>query len=232
MEPFLIPVVKADVAINPLLRGNADMDDGEYLRWNMLWASSYCSRSTDPPHRSWSKGRGDPATFPRLTYIRIISPTIPWMITITAHDAATGVTCGDVIDGLDDFMHGMVKKEEFDGAPKQKKKDMTAAYHINRSTAHGVPGGRLGEGIRRLDWLCKETMFGGIDRNDPYVIAEYGGLPATFELKCEKRFQLTEQEIREQEDLERELEREREHEQDRARSRASSRMSHSTSRGG
>jgi hypothetical protein len=226
LDPFILSIVKADVLVNPLLQTQPESSENDYLKWNMLWPSSYCSRSCDPPHRSWSKGRGEPATFPRLTTIRIISSSFPWMIVIKAADIAIGVTCGDVIDAIDDFLHGMVKKEEFESASRQRKKDMTSAYHINRSTAHGVPGGRLGEGIRRLDWLVKDTIFGGIGRNDAFVRAEYGGLPATIELRCEMRIPLTEKEIHEQEDLERELESERISEMDarsHARSRASSR---------
>jgi hypothetical protein len=227
LDPFILSVVKANVLVNPLLETQPESSDNDYLKWNMLWPSSYCSRSCDPPHRSWSKGRSEPATFPRLTSIKIISHSFPWMITIKAADVAIGVTCGDIIDGVDDFLHGMVKKEEFEGASRQRKKDMTSAYHINRSTAHGVPGGRLGEGIRRLDWLVKDTIFAGIARNDAFVRAEYGGLPATLELRCDMRIPLTEKEIQEQEDLERELETERMGEMDarraHARSRASSR---------
>jgi hypothetical protein len=223
LDPFILAVVKAEISVNPLLQTQPESSDGDFLKWNMLWPSSYCSRSCDPPHRSWSKGRSEPATFPRLTSLRIVSQSFPWMIIIKAADGDAGVTCGDVIDGVDDFLHGMVKKEEFEGAGRQRKKDMTSAYHINRSTAHGVPGGRLGEGIRRLDWLVKDTIYGGINRNDGFVRAEYGGLPATLELRCDMRIPLTQQEIHEQEDLERELEQERENEIEEARSHARSR---------
>jgi hypothetical protein len=225
LDPFILSVVKADLQVNPLLQTQPETSDNEYLKWNMLWPSSYCSRSSDPPHRSWSKGRGEPATFPRMNSIRIVSRTFPWMIIIKAADPVSGVTCGDVIDGIDDFLHGMVKKEEFESAGRQRKKDMTNAYHINRSTAHGVPGGRLGEGIRRLDWLVKDTIYGGICRSDEFIREEYGGLPATLELRCEMRIPLTEKEIQEQEDLERELENERLSQMSSARSNARSRAS-------
>jgi hypothetical protein len=205
LTPFLVAVVKPDLQVHPLLKASPENDDTDYLKWSMLFPSSYCSRTTDPPHKSWSRGRGDPATFPRLTSMRIISRTFPWMIEVKASDPSVGVTCGNVIDTLEDYMQGMVKKEEFEAASRAKKKDMTAAYHFNRSTSHGVPGGRLGDGIRRLDWLGKECMFGGVDRNDAFVATDYGGLPATFDLKCEMAFQLTEKEIREQEALENEL---------------------------
>jgi hypothetical protein len=202
LDPFILRIVKAELNINPLLQAN-DMSDGDYLKWNMLWASSYCSRSSDPPHRSWTKGRDEPATFPRVTLLRIVSRVLPWMLTVPASDAGIGVTCGEVIDALDNFLHRMVRKEEFESASKQKKRDVTTVYHINRSTAHGVPGGRLGEGIRRLDWLVKDTMYAGIIRNDAFVRFQYNGLPATVELRCNIRVPLTQQEIREQEELER-----------------------------
>jgi hypothetical protein len=144
------------------------------------------------------------------------------MIVIKAADIAIGVTCGDVIDAIDDFLQGYVKKGEFESASRQRKKDIANAYHINRSTEPGVPGKRLGDGIRWLDWLAKDTIFGGIVKNDAFVRAEYGGLPATIELRCQTRIPLTEKEIQEQVDLEREWDSGRISEMD-ARSRASSR---------
>jgi hypothetical protein len=78
-----------------------------------------------------------------------------------------------------------------------------------------VPGGRLSKGIRRVDWLGKDTVFGGIVRNDAFVASDYAGFPAIFELKYEMRYQLTKREVAGQ------LERERES----ARSRAAERES-------
>jgi hypothetical protein len=206
LDPFILKVVKAHLMVNPLLEAQPESSDGDYLRWNMLWLSHYCSRSCDPQYRIWSKGRSEPATFPRLTSIKIISHSFPWTITIKAADPATGVTCGNVIDRIGDFLHEMVEKEEFERVSRHHKKDMTSAYHVNRSTARGVPGGRLGEGIRRLDWLVRDTIFAGIVRNDALVRAEYGGLPATLELRCDMRKPLTEKEIQDDERLERERE--------------------------
>jgi hypothetical protein len=191
LDPFIFAVVKPNLLVNPLLQTQPKSSNNDYLNWDMLWPTSYCSRSCDPPLRSWSKGRDEPATFPRLTTIRIISSSFPWIIVIKAADIAVGVTCGNVIDGIDDFLQGFVKKSEFESASRQRKRDVTIAYRTNRSTVQGFPGGRLGEGIRRLDWLVTGTIFGGIRRNDAFVRAECGGLPATIELRCEMRIPLT-----------------------------------------
>jgi hypothetical protein len=120
-----------------------------------------------------------------------------------------GVTCGDVIDGINDFLHVRMTKKEFDGVDIQRRKDITTAYHINRSAEYGVPGDLLGEGIRRLDWLYKKTVYGGLKLNSNFVQAHYSGLPATIELFCEERKPLTPQDIRDHQTLEQALERER-----------------------
>ncbi|EIN07959.1 hypothetical protein PUNSTDRAFT_121126 [Punctularia strigosozonata HHB-11173 SS5] len=206
LEPFVAKVVRAHLELNPLLQAPADNHspdkDPPYLKWCMLFPESFCQRSSDPPHRSWMVGRDEPATFPRVTHLRIISPSFPWTVDVRAEDRGIGVTCGDVIQQLDKFLHELVRKEEYAHAGKQRSKMMNEAYHFNRSTAHGVPGGRLGAGMRRLDWLCRETMWGGLEENDRYVREHAAGLSCTFVLTCKKMYALTEEEIRNQEQLE------------------------------
>jgi hypothetical protein len=199
-----VRVVGADVKINPLLAPPRETDDSVYLKWNMLFFAAYCQRSTDSAHVSWSKGRKEPATFPRVTQFRVVSATFPWMISLEARNKTVGITCGEVIDGIDEYLHKLIKGEEFRALPRGQKKKITDAYRHNRAPAHGVPGGALGEGVRRLDWLCQDSMFGGILRNDSLVTNICGDvLPCTFELKCIHRYPLTEREIQEQEERDR-----------------------------
>ncbi|KAN0073725.1 hypothetical protein V8E55_011979, partial [Tylopilus felleus] len=73
---------------NPLLAPPFDTHD--YLRRNMLFHTNNCYWTTEP-QRSWVKGRNAPATFPRLTYIRIISRAFPWMIHARADNPELGV---------------------------------------------------------------------------------------------------------------------------------------------
>ena len=106
MPLCLIKVVGAHPKLNPLIQPLADDSDRPYIQWNMLFPTSDCRRSVDPAHVSWSSGRGDPATFPRVTNLRLVSDTYPWMIDVHARDPDIGVTCGEV----DDFIHENVMR--------------------------------------------------------------------------------------------------------------------------
>jgi hypothetical protein len=172
----------------------------------MLFNASHCVRSDDRPDKSWSNGRGSPATHPRLTEVRIVSRTFPWAITVHAADSNIGVTCGEIIDRLDDFLHKNLRKEDAELDSGSHRIERDHAYYHNRSTAIGVPGGRLGEGLRRLDWLCKDTMFGGLEADSSFARDYYDGAspPAILTLLCTTRYPLTEQEMNEQEARERE----------------------------
>lgn len=101
---------------------------------------------------------------------------------ITAKDASRGVTCEEVVNGLSESFHALVKKAQFDSAKRRKKIEVTTAYHFNRSESANVPGIRLGEGIRRIDWLGAYTNFGGMERNGNLKQQEEH--QATFRLLC------------------------------------------------
>lgn len=135
------------------------------------------------------QGRDEPATFPRVKLIRIVCSKLPWMITVQSSNPSVGVTCGELIEHISDNMYKHVSKQEMKFAPNQRS--ITETYWYNRSTAPDVPGGRLGDGVRRVDWLLRHTAFGGIERNDRVAKEQCGGevLPCTFELKCEQKFE-------------------------------------------
>jgi hypothetical protein len=221
-----VRVVRAEVRMNPLL-SPPDDTDRVYLKWNMLFSSAHCLRSNDPPHKSWSDGRNQPATFPRVTHLRIVSQAFPWVINIHARDKSAGVCCGEVIDGIAEYLEHLASKAEFQSLPVAKRHQVREAYNHNRARAHGVPGGVLGDGLRRLDWLCQETMFGGIERNDNLVRQQCGEvLPCTFAINCIHRYPLTEKEIQEQEQR-MQAQRDRERERD-ARAQGTPGMAHGT----
>jgi hypothetical protein len=101
---MLITAVAAMPQINPLLIPIGDEEDRSHLRWNMLFSIAHCHHSTDPSHRSWSNGRQEPATFPRVTELRMISHAFPWIVNIRATNRAIGVTCGDLIEQLSEHL--------------------------------------------------------------------------------------------------------------------------------
>ena len=163
----------------------------------MLFHTNACHRSTDARNRSWIHGREEPATFPRVTLLRLVCRNLPWMITVRARNPSAGVTCGELIEEVSDCLNRHVSKKEMDGARNHRA--ITQTYWYNRSTAPDVPGGRLGDGVRRVDWLLRHTGFGGIEKNDDAVKELCGGeaLPCTLELRCEQKF-APDEELREQ----------------------------------
>ena len=188
LDPMLIKAVGAKLEINPLLLPLGDADDRPHLRWNMLFSTSHCHRSTDPTHRSWSNGRQEPATFPRVTNLRLVSNVFPWLLDIKATNAAIGVTCGDVIEQLSDHLQRRLRKEDYEGASGIKRRAIRDAYHYNRSRNAGVPGGQLGDGLKALDWLGPQTMFGGMLVNESLVQDRFNVvIPCMLELVCIER---------------------------------------------
>jgi hypothetical protein len=185
---MLVKAVAATLQVNPLLIPIGDEEDRPHLRWNMLFSTAHCHRSTDPSHRSWSNGRQEPATFPRVTELRIISRTFPWTINVSATNRSIGVTCGDLVEQLSNHLQRRLRKEDYDGATGQRRRAIRDAYHHNRSRSAGVPGGQLGDGLKVLDWLGTQTMLGGLQLNDQLLVERFNVVvPCMLELLCFER---------------------------------------------
>ncbi|KAG6900354.1 hypothetical protein C0993_011985 [Termitomyces sp. T159_Od127] len=214
LDPFEVQILQqVQSRINPLLEPLADTaPDRPHLKWNMLFRSNDCYLSTDASHVSWSKGRDEPATFPRLTKMTIISEHFPWTVPVEASNPAIGVTCGDVIDQLSTHFYRLTSKQDYEVFDQKRQAVISQAYRHNRSREPGVPGGTLKEGIRRLDYLGKDFIFGGIYRDDQLVFKLLGTRPSChYVLKCLKQYALTAQEAKEHQDKQREFqEKERE----------------------
>jgi len=199
LEPMLVKAVEAKLQMNPLLLPLGDEDDHPHLRWNMLFSTAHCHRSTDPTHRSWSNGRQEPATFPRVTELRIVSRVFPSVIDVRATNRAVGITCGDLIEQLSDHLQRRLRKEDYEGASAPRRRAIRDAYHHNRSRSTGVPGGQLGDGLKALDWLGTQTMFGGIQQDEQYMLDRFNVLmPCVLELVCVDRPLVDDEEDRRQ----------------------------------
>lgn len=215
LDPLLVAAVGATPKINPLISPPPDdPKERDYIKWNMLYTSSFAQRSSDPSHLSWSRGREDPATFPRVSSMRLLSRNFTWIVDIRAAHRDVGVTCGDVIDQLSEFLHMHTNQAEYDAASGATRRKVGEAYHLNRSRAYGVPGGRMGEGLLRADWLGPESMFEGIERDAEFVRARLAinsrkELPCVWVLRCTKRWIMSEEEQRDFDQRERAEERRR-----------------------
>lgn len=227
LDAFLVKVVKAKLELNPLLAPPPENpDERPYLKWNMLFPTAQCQRSSDPGHRSWAEGRHSPATWPRVKSLRILCRCLPWELQVRASDEELGVTCGDVIESIHEYMYSRVSQQQLENAPASHRRLVGQAYWHNRSTAHGVPGGRMFNTLLRCDWLGLQTMFGGVVEASEGLLKDLASgvdLPAVFELKCLQRYPMTEAEIREHQAREEQARQEDERAARRARSRGTSR---------
>ncbi|ESK85814.1 hypothetical protein Moror_2399 [Moniliophthora roreri MCA 2997] len=192
LEPFLTRILEVQPEVNPLLTPKADPEE-EHIRWSMLHYSNTAQRTSDPGHVSWSRGREEPATWPRVTSLLLI-PTLSSLSsipTVYARKPDIGVTCGDVIDTISAALYTSTSGSTFNSCQHSAlKKAAATAYRRNRSTFTGMPGGRLGDGMKKLDWLGEDYTFGGVQVNPSAVKVgcgfgnENGGMPCTFELVC------------------------------------------------
>jgi len=123
-----------------------------------------------------------------VTELRLVSRAFPSTIDVRATNRAVGITCGDLIEQLSDHLQRRLRKEDYEGAPALRRRAIRDAYHHNRSRSTGVPGGQLGDGLKSLDWLGTQTMFGGIQQNEQLLLERFNVvMPCVLELICVER---------------------------------------------
>ena len=178
-----------------------DTQSRPWLIWDIRFHTGQCQRGPVKNNRSWAEGRFSPATWPRVKSLRIVSKFFHWMIEIAASDPELGVTCGDVVDRLHDFMYARSTDGEYKRASREKRSIIYEWFNRNRSVEDGAPGGRMPQTLLRCDWLGEFNQWGGMI-HDPKVVKEICGadLPCTFVLLCtEKHARSSDVDIREQE---------------------------------
>ena len=184
-------ILKVKPIVNPLLCPPQENDSHPVLEWNMLFPSAACHRSCDPSHVSWIEGRDEPATFPRVNELHLFTTTLSSEVTISARNRDMGVTCADVVEGLDDYLHEVILKEELDSLPESMQTKLSQGYHANHGTAYTTLGGPLGEAMLRLDGLDDEPIFGGLVVNEAYSMQIYGRImPNFFEWRLAQNYSL------------------------------------------
>lgn len=107
-----------------------------------------------------------PATYPPLQKMRISSPLLPWPITLypTSETRAT-LTVGDVLEGLFRFLRKHASGEEWHSADKHTREDVRQAWmrRVRRQPTHDDKEHERNNGLRRIDWLEKATVFQGLE---------------------------------------------------------------------
>jgi len=168
-----------------LLLPPAEGKNSTAMIWNILYPGSYARLPNDPSGESWFEKRIEPATFPRMSSIRIISKTFPWSIVIKAEDNDTAVTCRDVVEQLHKYLCILLGPIEMDDVTPEHRKAMSSAFRANRLQDIPAEIFRDSIGMRRMDWLLKNTMFEGLVEDKVYAKERLSlFVPGTFVLRC------------------------------------------------
>lgn len=133
--------------------------------------------SVHPAHLS------QPATIPPTTRMTITHPDFSqyaessangWAVSVGAPSGANGpgpiVTVKDVLEALHSGLRAPVSQIEWSRVSSSLKLEVAEAY-TRRCRAAAADGGgavelerELGQGVRRVDFLCNKNFFGGLQR--------------------------------------------------------------------
>ncbi|KII89798.1 hypothetical protein PLICRDRAFT_566537 [Plicaturopsis crispa FD-325 SS-3] len=190
LDRICASAVHASPTINPLLQYSQDSSTTGHhsINWNMLFPSSYATATATSQETLLARLR-EPATHPRLSAIRVISRAFPWTIEIHAQTRLnTALTCQDILDQLHLFFYKFLLRREMHTATPEHQKATWIYHKANRTPADGLRARVLNNmytGMRKIEWLGKDTAFRGIEQDDEYVRQQVGVvIPGTYVLIC------------------------------------------------
>ncbi|KAF8587748.1 hypothetical protein K439DRAFT_1630359 [Ramaria rubella] len=106
------------------------------------------------------------ATSPPVPHLRIQCEHLPWPIEVhpSAHSGAGVVTVGDVLEAIYRALRHRVRGTEYYASSTEVQHRVRDAY-LRRCKRNQSMSGRAYEtnnGLRRVDWLMKNTIFQGL----------------------------------------------------------------------
>ncbi|KAF8521327.1 hypothetical protein JB92DRAFT_2891323 [Gautieria morchelliformis] len=107
-----------------------------------------------------------PATTPPMAYIHIRCDDLPWSIDVyPSTDSGSGVvTVGDVLHGIYRALRRRVSSAEWDASSPGMQQRVRDAWlrRCKRQQSHKERSYESNNGLRRVDWLTKYTVFRGL----------------------------------------------------------------------
>lgn len=127
----------------------------------MIFPSGFVRLKIGSKPMSW---RERPATIPRLSSLQLMWQTSPsWITEIRATDEDLGVTCGDLVDCISEFLRESQSHDDFENEPRELRASIFQTFSLNRKL--GTPDMKLPPGFCRVDWLGQDTIFDGIEKD-------------------------------------------------------------------
>lgn len=180
--------LELEISFNPLLQSLSAAPNSTTIVWNLIFPTTHARSPSDPGGETWLQDRLGPALFPSLSQIRIISRAFPWIIDIKSERPRKALTCRDITDQIYQFLCVLLDPLEMGNVPPVHKRAMSAAYRVNRSQDIPAAMFKSSAGMRRIDWLCRDTIFGGLVEDRQYIAERLSEFtPGTFVLELGKR---------------------------------------------
>ncbi|KZT54335.1 hypothetical protein CALCODRAFT_499961 [Calocera cornea HHB12733] len=160
------------VEINPLLATGSDSKPVPALQWNLAFPQSTAKKAGDDTGRALGMDdRQIPATWPAIKKMTIVldDPNLSrWEILVVGNRGGC-VTVGDVLAAVHSGLQAMIHPSEWEAISsnqsthvRQYWKRIVAWANFNRSTDPRAPGGHMANSMQRIDFLCANTIWGGI----------------------------------------------------------------------
>ncbi|KAF8630282.1 hypothetical protein AX15_003016 [Amanita polypyramis BW_CC] len=134
-----------------------------------------CYDFVDPPSAITSRRDGlsnralsEPATCPPMQSLTLISPHLPWRISVTARNGSF-VTVFDVFDAVYRSLRMQAGESEFQLLPTRGDRDRASAAYQQRYRSirdRRVYDEEKRAGLRRIDFLMGHSKFRGLSRTD------------------------------------------------------------------
>jgi len=131
------------------------------LLWDLKDAPQLAARIASAPHEPLPyANRIEFATSPPLPVLHITCGLFPfdWPIEVRNDN---GVNVGDVLEAIyKSLRHGIAKEDWANTSETQRKRVAEAFYERSRRSAD--PRYEHSQGVRRVDWLLRHTVFVGL----------------------------------------------------------------------
>ncbi|KZT33303.1 hypothetical protein SISSUDRAFT_1037131 [Sistotremastrum suecicum HHB10207 ss-3] len=115
------------------------------------------------PPSTISSDLSEPATIPPTPHLRIACELVPWTIEVSNTQSVTGVTCANVFEAIYSTLRHRIHPDEWERiSPKQREKVSEAYYRRCSRTMVRSEKEEQSRGVRRVDWLLKQTKFIGL----------------------------------------------------------------------
>lgn len=128
-----------------------------------------------------------PATYPQLSRIHVMSPHFEWHIHIISDpDFPKSITCGDMIMAIRTMLHEHLVSTDVKGVSEEQLAAMSEAHEDDQSANADMDEENPYKGMmRRVDWLCGQSQYAGLTY-DPNFLKERLGYedPRMLVLHC------------------------------------------------